>query len=151
VSRTQPSAPVYLPARAIGAGDASLDDGLRKVNERKLLALQRGWTMTLLRGLDRAIEFAGATPLTEVVAKTWCTLAREHERVRRVLDANIERSSQLRNATDLEYRMLALAAGLAGLDDEVRLTAQVGQRFRDSILLGDSSHDVGPTPRSEMA
>jgi hypothetical protein len=107
--------------------------------------------MTLLRGLDRAIEFAGATPLTEVVAKTWCTLAREHERVRRVLDANIERSSQLRNATDLEYRMLALAAGLAGLDDEVQLTAQVGQRFRDSILLGDSSHDVGPTPRSEMA
>ena len=139
------------PVRASGAGDASLDDGLGEVNERNLLALQRGWATTLLTGLDRAIEFAGTTPLSDVVAQTWCTLAREHERLRRVLDANIERSSQLRNATDLEYRMLALAAGLADLDDDMRLTVQVGQRFHDSILFGDSPHPVVPTPQSEMA
>jgi len=119
--------------------------------ERNLLALQRGWVTTLLTGLDRAIEFAGTTPLTEVVAKTWCTLARENDTLRRVLDTNIERSSQLRAATDLEYRMLALAAGLADLDDDMRLTAQVGQRFRDSILFGDSPYSARPTPKSEMA
>jgi hypothetical protein len=129
--------------RASGAGDADLDDG-------NLVALQGRWTTTLLTGLDRAIEFAGTTPLAEIVARTWCTLAREHERLRRVLEANIERSSQLRTATDLEYRMLALAAGLADLDDDMRLTAQVGQRFRDSILCGGSPHSAGSTPRSEM-
>jgi len=129
--------------RASGAGDASLDDGLGKLNERNLVALQRGWARTLLAGLDRAIEFAGTTPLSDVVAQTWCTLAREHERLRRVLDANLEWSSQLRNATDLEYRMLALAAGLADLDDDMRLTAQFGQKFRDSISSGESSHSVG--------
>jgi|SRR5882757_1235686 len=129
----------------------SLDDGLEEVNERNLLALQRGWATTLLTGLDRAIEFAGTTPLPEIVAQTWCTLARENERLRRVLDANIERSTQLRKATDLEYRMLALAAGLADLEDGMQLTAQVGQRFRDSILFGHSPHPVGPTRQSEMA
>src|SRR5882757_10841105 len=123
--------------RASGAGDADLDD---------LVALQRTWATTLLTALDRAIEFAGNTPLTEVVAQTWCALAREYERLRRVLDANIEGSGQLRTATDPEYRMLALAAGLADLDDDMRLTAQVGQRFRDSILCGDTPHPVGSTP-----
>jgi len=129
---------------ASGAGDGDIDDG-------NLVALQARWATTLLIGLDRAIEFAGTTPLTEVVARTWCTLAGEHERLRRVLEANIERSSQLRTATDLEYRMLALAAGLADLDDDMRLTVQVGQRFHDSILFGDSPHPVVPTPQSEMA
>jgi hypothetical protein len=123
--------------RACGAGDADLDD---------LVALQCRWATTLLTALDRAIELAGTTPLTEVVAQTWCTLAREYERLRRVLDANTERSGQLRTATDLEYRMLALAAGLADLDDDMRLTAQVGQRFRDSILCGDSLHSAGSAP-----
>ena len=129
--------------RASGAGDADLGDGFGKVNDGNLVALQGKWATTLLTGLDRAIEFAGTTPLTEVVARTWCTLAREHERLRCVLDANIGRSRQLRTATDLEYRMLALAAGLADLDDDMRLTAQVGQRFRDSILCGDSPHSAG--------
>jgi hypothetical protein len=130
--------------RASGASDADPDDGLGKVNDGNLVALQRRWATMLLTRLDRAIEFAGTTPLTEVVAQTLCTLAREHERLRRVLDANIERSSQLRTATDLEYRMLALAAGLSDLNDEMRLTAQVGRRFRDSILFEDLPHSAGP-------
>jgi hypothetical protein len=95
--------------------------GDTQVTEAQLLGLQHRWTSALSARLDAAVEFAGDRLLTDAVAHAW------HE-----LDAAEDRPVLI-GARRVEHRMLALAAGLADLDDPVDVAAHRGRGYRDLI------------------
>jgi len=99
------------------------------VTEEQLLALQRRWVAALSARLDAVLERAGCDP--DEVARAWRELAAEHATLRGLLDAGVRRSPVLADAQRAELRMLALAAGLASLDDPADEAAEPGRSLRD--------------------
>ena len=113
------------------------------VTEEQLLALQRRWAAALSARLDAVIEFAGRESLPEAVARAWGELAAEQDALRGVLDAGQARVPALVAAQRAELRMLALAAGLATLDDPTQWAADQGRFVQDLIR----PRTQGPTAR----
>jgi hypothetical protein len=103
------------------------------ISDDQLVQLQCRWTNALTARLDYAIEFAGSTPMVEAVASAWRELAAEQTILRAVLDAAEERSPALAAAMSTEFRFLALAAGLARVDDPAEEAIRLGRDYRNLI------------------
>jgi hypothetical protein len=103
------------------------------ISDDQLVQLQRRWTNALTARLDYAIEFAGSTPMVEAVASAWRELAAEQTTLRAVLDAAEGRSPALAAAMSTEFRFLALAAGLARVDDRADEAIRLGRHYRNLI------------------
>lgn len=109
----------------------------RSISDDQLLALQTRWTRALSARLDQAIEFAGSRPLVEVVAEAWRRQCVDQATLRGVLDQAESRCPGLAAAMGTEFRYLALAAGLVGLDGATEDAVRVGREYRDRIRSGD--------------
>jgi len=103
------------------------------ITDAQLIGLQHRWTTMLSARLDQALEEAGLGPTGEAVADAWRRLAAEQPVLRGVLEDGARRSAALTEAMSCEYGVLALAAGLAGLDTPEEDAARAGRRFRDRI------------------
>jgi hypothetical protein len=107
------------------------------VTDAQLLGLQHRWTTALSARLDEAVEFAEPRQEVEAVANAWRTLASDLDTLRRVLDANETSSEALANAMRPELRMLAITAGLSGLDAPSEESVRVGHSLRQAIRSGN--------------
>lgn len=107
-----------------------------EVTEAQLRALQRRWTTRLTARLDQALEDAALGDEATAVARTWRTLAEEQSTLRAVLDAH---EPELADALRAEYRVLALGAGLAGLDTPAADAERAGRELRDRIRSAGSA------------
>ncbi|MDT7610215.1 hypothetical protein ACTXG6_21530 [Pseudonocardia sp. Cha107L01] len=103
------------------------------VTDAQLLGLQHRWATALSARLDEAIEFTQLGQEVQAVAGAWRTLATDLDTLRGVLDAHEADSPELTRSLRVEYRMLAMAAGLAGLQTPVDEAARVGREFRELI------------------
>ena len=111
------------------------------ISADQLLGLQRRWVTALGARLDQAIERAGAGPTPDAVASAWRQLVADQPILRGILDTAESHSPSLAEATRGESRMLALAAGVAGLDDPFDQAARGGRAYRDMIH-GDRPQQV---------
>ncbi len=103
------------------------------ITDAQLLGLQHRWTTMLSARLDQALEDAGLGATGDAVADTWRRLAAEQPVLRGLLDDGARRSAALTDAMSREFGVLALAAGLAGLDTPEDDAARAGREFRDAI------------------
>lgn len=103
------------------------------VGDAQLLGLQHRWTTMLSARLDQAIEEAEYGKLAEAAADAWHRLAAEQPVLRGVLDSGLAHSDALIDALDGELRILALAAGLVGVDAPESRAVRAGREFRDTI------------------
>jgi hypothetical protein len=106
------------------------------ITEDQLVALQVRWAAALSARLDQAIETGGAEPMTDVVAAAWHRLAADQPALRAVLDSAAPGSTRFGQAQAKEFQMLALATGLAGLDEPVERAVAAGKAFRELIRSG---------------
>lgn len=101
--------------------------------EELLLALHYKWTLKLTGRLGLAQAEAERDPsidLVDAVSRAWRTTATEFPVLRRLVDQGIETyPSALRPGVDSEYRMLALAAGLAEPHETRDEITRVGAAF----------------------
>lgn len=116
------------------------------ISEDQLLGLQRRWATALGARLDQAIERAGAEPTLDAVASAWRQLVADQPIMRGILDAAESHSPSLAEAMRGESRMLALAAGVAGLDEPFDQAAHSGRAYRDMIHRDQPTPDVAHGP-----
>ncbi|MBO0850853.1 MAG: hypothetical protein J2P20_15435 [Pseudonocardia sp.] len=123
-----------------------------EATDRQLLGLQQRWATALSARLDAAIEFTAQRHLVDEAADAWRELAARHRTLRAVLDSYEDRSSALADAQRAEFRMLALAAGLSGLDEPVEDVVRLGRGFRD-LIRDTGGHRPGsaPTPAGRLS
>ena len=103
------------------------------ITDVHLLGLQHRWSTALSARLDEAIEVASSGKEREAVAAAWHTLAHDLDVLRTVLDRHQATSPALIDAQGAEFRMLALAAGLASLDTPTSTAVDLGRLFYASI------------------
>jgi hypothetical protein len=104
-----------------------------QITDAQLLGLQHRWTTMLSARLDQALEDAGYGPTGEAVVDASRKLAADQPVLRGVLDEGRRRSAALADAMSGEFRILALAAGLVGLDTPEDRAARLGREFRDQF------------------
>jgi hypothetical protein len=109
---------------------------IARVTDAQLLRLQQRWTTALFAHLDEMLERGGVEPLDEAVGQVWRELAAQRPALRAVLDAGEARSTALARAARTELRMLAVTAGLAGLDDPEAVAVVLGTTLREHIRAG---------------
>lgn len=105
-------------------------DSPTPVTGAQLRGLQHRWTTMLSARLDQAIEDAGSRPTADAVVAAWPRLAADQPVLRRLLDDELARPGVPLDLTDGELQMLALAAGLAGLDEPERRAVVLDRGFR---------------------
>lgn len=127
------TAPTYRELNDVLARAARPSAAPVVVTDAQLVGLQHRWTTTLSARLDQALEDAAFGPTGEAVARAWRTLAAEQPVLREILDAGARRSTALADAMSREFGMLALAAGLVGLDTPEHEAARAGRRLRAEI------------------
>lgn len=128
--------PSYAELNAVLDRVAQHPSAVAEVTEPQLLGLQRRWVTALSARLDEAIEFAGAVPMVDAVAISWRALADQHRTLREVLDARAADSPALAGALAAEHRMLAVGAGIAGLDAPAEEARRLGQACYELIRSG---------------
>lgn len=138
----------YLELNAILERAASQPDSEAAISDEHLVALQRRWTRALSARLDQTLEFA-ERPFTDAVPATWRELAAEQATLRRVLDVAEPHSAALRAAMSTEFRQLALAGGMVGVDDPDVRAARLGRAYRNLIRSGVSV--AAPRPESDTS
>lgn len=92
-----------------------------------LVALHDLWSRRLAARLDLAIELHDIPEAS--VGEAYAAVATELAPVRRVLDAHADHPALAHHRANAD-RMIALAAGLATLDDPIALSAHRGAAFR---------------------
>jgi len=112
---------------------------IARVTDAQLVRLQQRWTTALFAHLDETLERGGAESLGAAVAGVWREMAAQRPALRAVLDAGEARSAALADAARTELRMLAVTAGLAGLDDPERVAVTLGRRLRERIRAGTAA------------
>jgi hypothetical protein len=130
---TTHQAPTYAELNAILDRAARPSRTPAEVGDAQLLGVQHRWTTMLSARLDQAIEDADHGKLAEATADAWRRLSTEQPVLRGILDAGLRRSKALVDALDGELRILALAAGLVGIDSPDSRAVRVGRKFRDSF------------------
>lgn len=105
-------------------------------SDDRLRALYRQWNVALSARLDSAIEFAGERSLPDAIATAWSELISERAEQRAVLENNSDNPA-VRAAIEQELGMLALAAGMADLDDSAARAARIGRLYLDRIRRGE--------------
>jgi hypothetical protein len=124
---------------ASGGAELPYDDGVDGAFADRtdlLVALHDLWTRRLDARVEMALELDERLP-EESVTSAWQEVAAELPEVRRVLDRHQEEPA-LQRSQRHEYRLLAVAAGLATLNDPPSYRAAVGQRLLDRIHSADS-------------
>jgi hypothetical protein len=129
VDRIEASGGVELPS-----GDGL--DGAFADRTDLLVALHDLWTRRLDARVEVALELDERLP-EESVTSAWQEVAAELPEVRRVLD-RYQHDPALQRSQRHEYRLLAVAAGLATLDDPPSYRTAVGGRLLDRIRSADS-------------
>jgi hypothetical protein len=107
-----------------------------QVTDAQLLALQQRWAVALSARLDEVLESTHPSEGVRAVRDAWTHLAADLRILRGVLDGHQGRSEALDRARSGEYRMLALAAGLARLDSPTADAVRAGQAFAEVIRSG---------------
>jgi hypothetical protein len=125
-----PSGTSYRELNAVLAQVQRTSAALTPVSDAQLLALQARWAAALSARLDQAIEAAAPGQGIEAASDAWRALATDLHTLRTVLDAHEACSSVLAVARRGEYRMLALAAGIASLDTPTAQAEQAGYELR---------------------
>ncbi|WP_028935395.1 hypothetical protein [Pseudonocardia spinosispora] len=105
-------------------------------SDDRLRQLYRQWNAALSAQLDNAIEFAGERSLPDAVAAAWSELISERAEQRAVLDNNSDNPT-VRAAIEQELAMLALASGMADLEDSTTRAARIGRLYLDRIRRGE--------------
>ena len=95
--------------------------------EDLLIALHQVWSVRLAAQVELALE-TGSESVTESVARARRDLAYRFPGLRRLLDAYAG-DPALVHCERVEHRLLAVAAGLATLDDPIREAAAAGARL----------------------
>lgn len=109
-----------------------------------LVALHDLWT----RRLEARVEFAldlDQGDVEESIAIAWTEVAASLPGVRRVLDRH-QYDDCLRRHEVHEHRLIAVAAGLATVEDPMELSARAGARFVERIR----THVAVPRPRPTL-
>jgi hypothetical protein len=112
-----------------GRTDLPWDDDLAATfrdRDDLLVALHDLWSRRLMGRLDLALELHDIPG--SATAEAWEAVAAELPGVRRVLDANADHPALARRRAT-ELRMVALAAGVAGLGDSLQRSAARGAEF----------------------
>lgn len=124
LARHDPEGPLPFPEQAAAE---FADQG------EALLALHYRWSVRLTGRVGMAQAEAERDPSgdpVEAVAQAWRATAAEFPVLRRVLDAHADdHGGVLRAAVESEQRMLALAAGLADLDEPAAEITRVGAAY----------------------
>jgi hypothetical protein len=132
-ARRDPSAP--LPLDEIpGAAE------LFKTEEMLLQALQYKWTQVLCGHLRAELadpDDASRGDQVDAVTRAWRRATAEHETLRAVLDAGVDRYDSLVPQHECELHMLALTAGLAEPGEPAAEIIDVGRAFVALLRAGD--------------
>jgi hypothetical protein len=126
-------APTYSELNAVLDQARRPSSSPTPITDAQLTGLQRRWTTMLSARLDQALEDAEFGPTGEAVTGAWRRLAAEQPVLRGVLDDGARRSPALVDAMSTEFGILALAAGLVGLDADEEIATRRGREFRDRI------------------
>jgi hypothetical protein len=127
-----------------GSSTLPWDDGLAAVFDDQddlLVALHDAWTRRLAGRVDLALEI-DEHESPESVALAWREVADELAGVRRVLDRQADNPVLLPSERQ-EHRMLAVAAGVATINDPLSRSAAAGERLVARIRDAARSPDAG--------
>jgi hypothetical protein len=114
-----------------------------------LVALHDAWTRRLTGRVDLALEIDEHPPGASV-ALAWHEVADELAGVRRVLDRQAD-NPVLRSSERQEHRLLAVAAGVATINDPLPRSAAAGVRLVARIREADGSSGVGSRLNERVA
>ncbi|HEY0695213.1 MAG TPA: hypothetical protein VGD71_40020 [Kribbella sp.] len=113
------------------------------LTDEEAVALYRRWNNELSARLDYALEFQGMRCARETAASAWLQLEHDQPALRLLLDTQADRPAT-QGLADNEATMMAIAAGLAGLEAPRYRTVTVGRNYlaelRSLSLRGHEHH-----------